>query len=639
MKTRLTVLALFVSTCGLQAQPDIWSFIDEIPNELNLNQEAWVQPADAQPVVINTERMSNALKDAPPETDSEEALAKHPPLEISLPGPDGEARRFHVVETEIMHPDLALKFPEIRTFKGVGVDDPLAALRLDITPKGVHAQVLTPSGDWYIDPYWKDDTIFYTSYRKRALAPKPFTCKFTGKKIDPNDQRGRRNTPAGLTTGMNLRTYRLAVTGQGEYTAFHGGTVAGAMAAIMTTINRVNGIYERDLAVRLQLIANNNLIVYTNPATDPFTQNDSSGTTLAQNQTNTDAVIGFANYDVGHIFNTGGGGLAGLGVICAVDKAEGATGSDTPMGDAFDVDFVAHELGHQFGANHVFNGVDSNCSGDNRNGPTAYERGSGTTIMCYAGICGTDDVQSNSDDYFHAASLDEITTYLNTQSCEMSAATGNNLPSANAGGDFTIPEQTPFTLTASATDGDGDTLTYCWEQVDLGPAQAQSAGDNGSSPLFRSRPPSASSSRTFPQLSDILSNTSNNAEKLPTTTRTMNFRVTVRDNRAGGGGTDSDDMQVSVVSGGGPFQVTSPNTAVTIGGDQTVTWNVANTHMAPISTPNVNILLSTDGGMTFPTTLAANTPNDGSQMVTLPSVSSSQARIKIEGAGNIFFDI
>ncbi|MEM7392089.1 MAG: reprolysin-like metallopeptidase, partial [Verrucomicrobiota bacterium] len=511
---------------------------------------------------------------------------------------------------------------------------------MDMSPNGFHAQVLSPNGNWYIDPWWKNDTSFYSCYTKKDLAGKHFSCSFDGSKIDPRIREARKARPSAtdLTTGSTRRTYRLSVTGQGEYTVFFGG-VAAAMNGIVTTMNRVNGIYERDMAVRMQLVANNNLIVYPNPATDPFSANDSSGTTLSENQSNTDAVIGNGNYDIGHIFNTGGGGLAGLGVVCFnSQKAEGATGSNFPMGDPFDVDFVSHELGHQFGADHTFNGTQGSCGG-NRNASTAYEKGSGTTIMSYAGICGSDNVQPNANDYFHAGSLEQMNAYLNSESCEVSNATGNTPPSVNAGANYTIPRNTPFTLTATGTDANGDTLTYCWEQMDLGAAQVLTAADNGQSPLFRSRPPTTDPSRTFPELADILSNTSDNDEVLPTLARTMTMRVTARDNRANGGGTDSDETSITVNNGSGPFVVTFPNTAVSISGMQNVTWNPANTQNAPVSTPNVNILLSTDGGLTFPTTLAANTPNDGSQMVTLPVINTTTARIKIEGAGNIFFDI
>ncbi len=631
------IIALFallvITLCRAQESQDevFWQFLATDLEETRGGREPWVRPIRGDTLRLD----ANGLR---------RHLQSHSgnPLEIAIPVPGEKLERFRIVDSEVMHPELATKFPEIKAYRGEGVDDKAAALRLDVTPRGFHAQVLSPRAAFYIDPCWKGDDTTYVCYRKRDLAPKAFHCG-VGHQEDALLERAAALTAirplAAITNGATLRTYRLAVTAQGEYTQFHGGTVTGAMAAIVSTINRVNGIYERDLGIRLQLVPNNNLIVYTNPATDPFSANDSSGATLTENQTNTDAVIGSANYDVGHIFNAGGGGLASFGVVCHSDqKAEGATGSPSPTGDAFDVDFVAHELGHQFSASHTFNGTADSCSG-NRDASAAYEKGSGSTIMSYVGICGSDNLQSQADPYFHAGSIAEILSFVQTETCEVATATGNFPPDVDAGADFMIPAQTPFTLSATGSDANGDTLTYTWEQMDLGPAQALSAPDNGLSPLFRSFSPIADRTRTFPKLADILSNISNDAERLPTLARTMKFRVTARDNRLNGGGIDSDDMTVTVVETAGPFQVSFPNASESLSGSQTITWDPAATHLAPINASQVHILLSLDGGLSFPNFLVLNTPNDGSETVTLPNIHNATARIKILGANNIFFDI
>jgi len=429
----------------------------------------------------------------------------------------------------------------------------------------------------------------------------------------------------------------------GEYATFHGGTVPLALAAITTSMNRVTGVYEREVSVRMQLIANNNLIVYTNAASDPYTNNNGS-TMLGQNQTNLDTVIGTANYDIGHVFSTGGGGIASLGVVCRAGvKARGVTGLGAPIGDGFDIDYVAHEMGHQFGGNHSFNGNASNCSGGNRNAGTAYEPGSGSTIMAYAGICPPQDLQPHSDDYFIWINIQEIIAYTTMgsgNSCAVITSTGAIVPTVNAGvGGFTIPISTPFALTGSA--GTAGSPTYCWEESDLGPAGHPNL-PTGNAPIFRSFQPTTSSTRTFPKTSDLLNNFQTLGEILPSYTRNLSFRLTVRDFQAGGVGVENASLAFFVTSTAGPFLVTNPNTSGLIfpgGSQQTVTWNVANTDLAPVNCQTVNILLSTDGGVNFNTSLAAGSANDGSELITLPNVATTTARIKVAAADHVFFDL
>ncbi|MFT5191610.1 MAG: hypothetical protein ACI9DF_004572 [Verrucomicrobiales bacterium] len=454
---------------------------------------------------------------------------------------------------------------------------------------------------------------------------------------------------AAVTYGDQLRIYRIAIAATGEFTQHHGGTKAGARNAIKDIIGEVNKVYEKELAIRFELIPDVELdkIIYTDGTTDPFTPGDRSGQQTS-NQTTLDAEIGTNNYDIGHVFGlvtSNGGGQASLGIVGQTGlKARGVSETVDPSASSQGfIGVVIHEIGHQFGAQHTFNAnALGSCIG-NRSGGNAYEPASGSTIMSYAGICGADNLQNDSDLYFHTKSLEQMETYIASNAFaapNQSTNTGNTIPTVNAGLDYTIPANTPFDLTASATDADGDSITYAWEQIDLGPFMGLPLSDNGSSPLFRSWPPSTNPKRTFPRLSDLLANTSNPGEFLPTTSRSLNFRATVRDNSSASGGSACDDTVLTVVDTGAAFAVTAPNGGQTWtgGSSQNITWNVAGTTGNSINASQVDIYFSADGGLTFPLFIAT-TANDGSEGVTVPNVDTTAARIKVQANAHIFFDI
>ena len=595
-------------------------------------------------VAIDYPAIGTFLASAPAEGS---ARAEAAPLIIELPLPGGGSTRFAVVDAPILAPELAAQFPAIRTYFGRGIEDPTATARIDHTPLGFHAVMFMEAGTVYIDPYQQQDVDHYIVYNRRDYHPRnkgDVSCELLDEDGMADQIRALIEAhESELGHGTQLRTYRTAVATTGEYTTFHGGTVPAGLAAVTTSMNRVTGVYERDVSVRMQLIANNNLIIYTNAATDPYT-NSSGSTMLGQNQTTLDTVIGTANYDIGHVFSTGGGGIASLAVVCRAGvKARGVTGLPSPIGDGFDIDFVAHEIGHQYAGQHSFNGTAGQCSGSNRNASTAYEPGSGSTIMAYAGICPGQDLQAHSDDYFLWANINEIIAYTTAGSgngCPGITNTGAVVPTVNAGaGGFTIPINTPFVLTGSA--GTAGAPTYCWEQSDLGPAGPPNM-PVGNAPIFRSFKPVASPSRTFPKLANILGNFSTIGEILPSYTRNLSFKLTVRDVQAGGVGVEIGSIAFAVTAGAGPFEITFPNTSgLTFpgGSSQTVTWNVNNTNTVPVNCQTVNILISTDGGNNFNTTLAAGTANDGSETITLPTTATTLARIKVAAADHIFFDI
>lgn len=639
--TPLTALLLFIAL-PIIGQSNYWSNLAE--NTLaNRTQERWIIPENYSSFSLDVPAFKTFIQQVPLRFNGRGESAA-----ILLPMPDGSFEAFNIVEAPLMHPDLAARYREIKTFSGQGITNPAAAVYLDWTPQGFHGMILSPGKVTYIDPYFKDDNTLYLSYDRadyQASGSEGFSCATEGgeesyylpsSEMLPIGQNSRATT--------NMLTYRIAVAATGEYTGYHGGTKPLALAAINTSLNRVRGIYETELSISFTLIANNDLLIYTNGPTDPYTY-PPDVINLAENQTNVDNVIGNTNYDVGHLLSTGSGGVAVLSSVCSSSiKARGMTSTSNPKGDAFDVDFLTHELAHQFGSKHTFNGSTGSCAGANRNASTAFEPGSGSTIMAYAGVCGAQNLQQNSHAYFHLSSLGEINYYTTVgtgSTCPVSAPTGNNIPVVNAdpngvNGKY-IPISTPFELTASATDADGDVLTYSWEEWDLGPQGAPSSS-NTTGPLFRSFPPSTSGTRTFPTLSNILDNTGSVGEFLPSVTRDLNFNCTARDNRAIGGGFDASGIVLHVSNVGGPFAITSHNSSTTVNGNLTVTWNVANTTASPISCANVDILLSLNGGQTF-SSLLNNTPNDGSQVVTLPNSATGQARIKVKCADNVFFDI
>lgn len=578
---------------------------------------------------------------------------------LELPMPDGQLQKFAVVNSPIMAEGLARRYPEIQVFAGQGLDAPESTVRFDVTPHGFHAMILGQDETVFIDPFqpgMRDRVISYTRSSFEAssskampsctVMPNPDAAKPSS--IKPDFPGGKKVQAMGpsiaqsrVDNGTQLRTYRLALACTGEYAQFHGGTVSGTLAAMNTTMARVNGLFERDVCLTMQLVANNDDLVFLNGGSDPYT-NSSGGSMLQENVSTCNSVIGSGNYDIGHVFSTGGGGVAYLQSPCGGNKAGGVTGQGAPVGDPFDVDYVAHEMGHQYGGNHTQN---NSC---NRASSAAFEPGSASTIMGYAGICAPN-LQSNSDDHFHNHSINEMVAFTvngGGNSCAAKTFTGNAIPTVDAGANgLVIPASTPFELTATGGDTDGDAVTYNWEEYDLGPTTA--GGDNnltnpsGSQPIFRSFSSTTSPTRVFPRIPDLVNNSTTIGEHLPTYSRQLNFKCSIRDNRAGGGGFNDDLKSMSVSSNAGPFLVQSPNGGGTLQGNQSlpVTWDVAGTNQSPVNCSSVDIYLSTDGGYTFPTLLVAGTPNDGSAAVFLPNVSTGAARIKVKASDNVFFDI
>ncbi|TAK30116.1 MAG: propanediol utilization protein, partial [Saprospiraceae bacterium] len=637
----ISALALFMAFTAFSQTKNLWR--DTAENTFaKKDVQRQIVPVSYRTLSLDMAALKKILAKAPMRFS--EAARTSTPV-VPIPFPEGKIQNFQLVEAPIMAPELAAEYPYIRSYAGWSEDDPTAYLRCGVTQNGFHAVVFSARHSTvFIDAYAKGDTEHYISYFKKDFKNnEAFTCLVeTPEDTNPSSQT---QAPVAKITGdCQLRTYALALACTGEYAQYHGGTVPLVMAEYNVAMTRVNGIYERDNSVTMELVPNTSQLIFLNAATDPYTNNN-GGTMLGQNQTTCDNIIGSANYDIGHVFSTGGGGVAYLNAVCNNGfKAGGVTGLSNPTGDPFYVDYVAHEMGHQFGGNHTFNSNQGSCAG-NQNNSTAMEPGSGTTIMAYAGICGSQNVQNNSDDYFHAINLDEIAAHVTGfgNSCATTTASGNSAPAVTLTSAFySVPVSTPLALKATGTDPNGNTLTYCWEQMDNQVATMPPLSTNTGGPAFRSLSPVESPTRYLPGINAIISGTTPTWEVLPSVSRTMNFRCTVRDNFAGAGCTDEADVTLNFTASAGPFVVTNPNAGGIVwyvGGQQPVTWNVANTNNAPVSASQVEIFLSTDGGLTYPITLLSGTANDGAATITVPNNITNTARVMVKGKGNVFFDI
>ncbi len=573
---------------------------------------------------------------------------------VKFPDENGKLIDFEILEAPVMSKELAKKFPNNKSYIGYAVGNKGISIRFSVNELGVYAMMAKAGKQTiYIDPLSKN-RLNYIVYKRNNLPERKndFVCLSK----DTNVQKINVAAKSFNASDAKLRTFRLAVAATGEYSQFHinlagvsSGTNAqkktAVMAAITTTLTRVDAIYEKDLALTMVLVANNDKLIYLNGTTDPYS-NANGNAMLAENQKNIDSIIGFTNYDIGHVFSTGGGGVAVLNSPCTASKAEGVTGQNNPVGDAFDVDFVAHEMGHQYGATHTFNGDAGSCAGGNRNDATAVEPGSGSTIMAYAGICSPQNVQLHSDDYFHSISIQQMFTSISTgqNNCAVITTLNNdpNAPVVSAGADIVIPKSTPFGLIAVGSDADNDVLTYTWEQTDsqITAVPPDSTATGGA--VFRSRSPVTSPTRYLPKMATVLAGKNSNTwEVLPSVARTLNFDVTIRDNVSGGGQTSKDAKKITVDGNSGPFKVTSQSTSAIfdVGSTQTITWNVANTNIAPVNCTNVDILLSIDGGLTYPITLASKIPNNGTYNVVIPDNPTAKARIMVAASNNIFFNV
>jgi hypothetical protein len=552
---------------------------------------------------------------------------------VQLPMENGELRTFALTKTAFF-PQRS-SYP-IRTLSGRAIDHRGCSAEVVLTPGSISAQIFLNGRVTYLNSVKTDAGELRLRYSPDdSRSAFDFSC-FT----PPAPPLPRREGVLRAQSDHVLRKFRLAPAATAEFTAYFGSREE-AVRQVVIAMNRASGIFQRELGISFELVPGFERMVFTETESDPYTSNEPSEDLLKEAQAAFDLFIGTANYDLGIVLTRGTYGMAYIRSVCdPARKGASCVGLPVPVGDAFHVNLLMHELGHQFGAGHTFNSPAGLCA-ERRHEWSAFEPGAGSTIMSYASLpCDGDSFQSWHDPYFHFESLKEITDFLNSPAVSCAAITPgfNSRPAVVAGREYTIPVGTPFAVTATGSDPDGDDLTYCWEERDLGPAQALGAGDNGLSPLFRSYPPSASPTRIFPRLERVLAGVDAAEERLPQTNRMLRFRVTARDSHEQGALAWS-DTQIRVVDNGGPFRITSHSSPQRLSGITRVEWNTGGAMNPPISASHVRISLSTDGGASFPTVLAASTPNDGSEDVQIPDVSTENARLKVEPTNNIFFDI
>lgn len=630
------------------AQNSYWQAVSEA--EASKGKDLWAnhdfKPAAYKLFQLNEAAMRGTLLSVPAEKTT--PVIKSGAV-ITLPDAAGNMQSFKIVESPVMQPGLAAKYPSIKTYTGKGIEDASATLHCALTSSGFSASVTSVHhATYYVNLLDKAGSTYIVNARSDKDPVTSFECTTENEIL---------NSPAG-TDGKTLlkdnaddgklREYRLALCVAGEFSQYFldgsepdtAAMKAKVMNVLVTYMIRANEVYERDFGIRLLLVDKQDTIIFIDPAKDPFPKYPSN----TKVQKACDDFIGTPNYDIGHeITSYNAGGNAGcIGCVCAaLYKGSGFTGTAPDVLDYFVIDYWTHEMGHQFGSNHTYTYASEGTQAQ-------IEPGSGSTIMGYAGITGNTDVQAHSDDLFAITSISQNAKYMKTglgNLCAVATVNGNSTPVVDAGADYIIPKSTPFQLTGTASDADaGDVLSYCWEQIDVGsksttyPSATATVG-----PLFRTYNYLPQPVRYFPDMAYILNGTNGfKWEVLSGVTRDINFRFTARDNHVGGGNNKSDDMLVTTDVNSGPFTVTTQNNSVETwhGGDtKTITWDVANTDVAPVSCSNVNILLSVDNGATFTSILSANTPNDGTEDITVPSVNTGAARIKIEAVGNIFFDI
>lgn len=635
--TRQSILLLSISFISFAIQAEtLWKDQSSQANSIQAKSEQVkpirVKANNARYMQINQALLNNTFSNL------------NLPTEITLPLPNGLSISVKLRPSPILSDDLAEKHPSFMTYQAQQVDQPKNIGRFSISHLGLFGFFRYNNQWMLLSPRYQDEVEEYASYWYKDAPAESKKTRLTADFLLKEEQLTKPEIAQKLLpTGDTVQTYRLAISTTAEYTQMLGGTTENVVAELMNLVNRINQILLVDLALQFELVDNQDIIFF-DAASDPYSNSDTA-TDIEENQDVVDQAIGSQNYDIGHLLGTNGGGLAYVGVVCNNSfKAQGYTGTGNPQGERFYIDLVAHELGHQLGAFHSFNATNSaNCAEGQRNNEAAFEPGSGSTIMSYAGICDSQDLQNNSDPYFHAISIENIRDYvdgISQPNCGIETNINNTIPQIQlVQSTYTIPANTPFVLNGSAIDADDDLLTFTWEQFDNGgtlgatSSLGELSSDNGNNPLFRSFNPIDNAQRYFPQLSDVLTGQTSLGETYATTDRDMRFRLTARDNK---GGVNQQDVVITVTTANQTFSVDTPAEWRALS-EQTVTWGIGDTLSAPINCSNVDILLITDTDNPIETTVLMQTPNDGQQNINVPNVTGESARLVLRCSDNVFY--
>lgn len=656
MKKLVSFLLGFSLPCLLVAQTsaNFWTEVPESQIQASTVAEKAVQARQYKTFSLDIRSLKKHLANAPLENT---ARAKTDPVLLDFPMPDGAVETFEIWQTITMQPALAARFPEIRAFAGRSKANPDVIAHIDYSFNGFNAGFRTPDGTVYIDPYADGQDQYYIVYFLKDVELDPtdqmrHVCGFDPStdldnplhsEKDDHPVIARKDGPL-----MELRTYVVVMGCTGEFGQNHGGTIPNVLSWFNTAANRLNLIFQPEVAFKIILHAETDKLIFVQPQSDPFLNAILGREVLGQAPSVVNQRINPSTYHFSHIFTSrcdDVGGVANLGSVCSDGNGSGVTCNP---GSGLNVGTAAHEMGHQFTASHTFDNC-PNPFGENARSSTGFEPGSGSTIMSYAGGCGNQNIQNGEDLYYHVNSLQQMTNFTrrgNGGVCPVIETTANHEPELQIRhplNGLTIPILTPFELIAEATDADADALTYCWEQFNLSIPPITIGMPIGDCPIYRSYRPSANPNRVIPRLDLLLNNdTSNALEMLVDYSRRFNFRCTVRDNDPIAGGAVWDEIEFHTTDQAGPFLVEYPNedTVVWQGGSAVeVKWDVANTYDAPVNCKMVDIRLSLDGGLTYPITLANKTLNDGQEMIIVPNVATALARVRIQASESIFFDI